>query len=831
MRFLCGRLRYGLLACCLWGALAAVVWQWFFIVRWHRPTRATSSDISSSWILDDLKRGLMASTASNTTVIRGQGSPSSSLLQPKRIQLPGHDVSPISWVVFYHIYIPTHSANRTAKALSIVREQLDQIRTSYAAQQQLQSHNNTLLMYTTIGRRILPEVMQSMCQPDLRCVNAQALGSGFEDKTLRQVHAYCTGQAPYQNVTVTYLHNKGSHHSRGGANDLWRQHMTRAVTSRACYNAVNTDDTTVCDACGLLFQAIPSLHFPGNFWTARCDYIVKLLHPTSEFGSKLASTLSIMDTYVDHGLLTRQLYNDTADWTTGRGRYADEQWIASHHAIRPCDVSTTPDLRYWKSSPRPDADFMLHMVPRRSLLEKHWQIQPQPNSLVLKNPPQRLTDYHLLPGLLMRWWFLYKSFPTSDSWVWKHFPDGDIWRDRISAASMKSITANQTAFWQELVSSKASMNESKDPSAVQHESAPWTVFYHVYLPTDRSVKHIIEEQLSTLQQSYAARSVNQPLKVHYSLVGNSKASHSNVEPLEDQVADVCQRYDKLDCQLGQHATQGNEDLTLASMHQYCRDNPNQSVVYFHSKGSFHESPENENWRRHLLAAATSSDCLESMQFNKSDVNGQCNVCGLQFYPVWAFFFPGNFYVSRCSYIRQLLPPSDYSSGLSEAVKQMLAMKKQDLFRTELYSPTREGNLGSGRYAWEQWVGSHPSLRPCDLSLTANFRHWVQAQSHSDWQLSLAPRHDIWAPWYRIQTGKREAVMANPSKRIRDYFLLAGVLFKSIQLYNATPPLNSWIYKWFPDGEIWQHGVQKHGTGVVQVLTEAYQGDVNFTDSL
>jgi len=62
--------------------------------------------------------------------------------------------------------------------------------------------------------------------------------------------------------------------------------------------------------------------------------------------------------------------------------------------------------------------------------------------------------------------------------------------------------------------------------------------------------------------------------------------------------------------------------------------------------------------------------------------------------------------------------------------------------------------------------------------------------------------------------------------MREYFLLAGTLFKSIRLYNATPAQDSWIYKWFPDGPIWQKGVNQYGASVVNVLLKNYRDETN-----
>ena len=57
-------------------------------------------------------------------------------------------------------------------------------------------------------------------------------------------------------------------------------------------------------------------------------------------------------------------------------------------------------------------------------------------------------------------------------------------------------------------------------------------------------------------------------------------------------------------------------------------------------------------------------------------------------------------------------------------------------------------------------------------------------------------------------------------RRREYFLLAGTLFRFYQLYGQAPPPDSWVYQWFPDGDLWRDAVQKHGNESVAVVTSA-----------
>jgi hypothetical protein len=114
--------------------------------------------------------------------------------------------------------------------------------------------------------------------------------------------------------------------------------------------------------------------------------------------------------------------------------------------------------------------------------------------------------------------------------------------------------------------------------------------------------------------------------------------------------------------------------------------------------------------------------------------------------------------------------------MTRILSAMARRKKQGQFLTNLYNPKREGTLGVARYAWEHWIASHPAVRPCDLSKTAGFRHWV-AEDHymePDYEWSMAPRHDLaTAPWYRIQKGKRVQVMADKGQRMREYYLLVS----------------------------------------------------------
>lgn len=411
------------------------------------------------------------------------------------------------YVLFYNVYLPVaihDENNRTQNALRIIQEQLGQVRDSFA----VTSRRITFLYFNTIGKEnVLTEayVQDNFCSSKgagtgqeegqrgkLECIHLHHYAKGFEEITLNDVYQWCLASSssaaavashrPQQNqrIAVTYLHNKGSHHNRqGGSNDYWRWYMTDAVTSAHCITSTTTNNNNynnklLCQACGLLWQTIPSLHFPGNFWTARCDYIRQLLPPTAyDYGKKqtaMAEVLNNLTTttnrHQQQSLLTANLYPNSssdaagaAEWKTGTSRYMWEQWIGSHPALQHvCDLSPTPDLDVWKTNEpkynnnnnnkhnNKHLDFVLHKAPRRNLLDKHWQIKPRPNRTILMHSQLRKREMHLLPGLLWKWYLLYQTLPaptttttTHDgdnnkedpSWVYTHFPEGPDWKRRV----------------------------------------------------------------------------------------------------------------------------------------------------------------------------------------------------------------------------------------------------------------------------------------------------------------------------------------------------------------------------------------------------------------
>ena len=130
---------------------------------------------------------------------------------------------------------------------------------------------------------------------------------------------------------------------------------------------------------------------------------------------------------------------------------------------------------------------------------------------------------------------------------------------------------------------------------------------------------------------------------------------------------------------------------------------------------------------------------------------------------------------------------------------------------------------------EHWIGSHPNLVPCDLSPTNDITTWFHPPDNSstwfhrserNFEFAFAPRTSIEVDWFlRRNDHYRFQDQVNKRNRMRERFLLAGLLASFLFFYQTTPPNSSWIWDWYPDGEEWRQGVQGHLTerAVLQVL--------------
>jgi hypothetical protein len=173
----------------------------------------------------------------------------------------------------------------------------------------------------------------------------------------------------------------------------------------------------------------------------------------------------------------------------------------------------------------------------------------------------------------------------------------------------------------------------------------------------------------------------------------------------------------------------------------------------------------------------------------------------------------------------------------------IAAKEKYNFTSHIYNPRQmDGDdfWGRGRYAAEHWIGSHPDIRPCDLSRTSDVAFWWQgdkllninsnvsinhasdhqeegevAPSLLDWQMAPRQTSLLGHSWIHVRKlASIRETLESKELRIKEYVLLAGSIHRWLGLYNQTPAPSSWVWSFFPDGDEWLNGLAKWGNRVL-----------------
>ena len=363
----------------------------------------------------------------------------------------------------------------------------------------------------------------------------------------------------------------------------------------------------------------------------------------------------------------------------------------------------------------------------------------------------------------------------------------------------------------------------------QAKDATLVVFYNLFIPhtDDKAINNAINVTTDQISQVSAALSRLEVLRttskhsehgvLFYNLIGNIDALS------QSKMADLCHSYHpKLDCIQLQHYTNATEYVTLSNLHEYCHtqhvlDDPTKRVVYLHSKGSFHDHGKQTPWRRQLTNASLHPDCLYPP-------NETCDVCGAQYYTMFASMFPGNMWTAKCSYIRKLLPPvkgGEYERRKVKAIKQFFLLKEEGILHNTL-GWHQDVFYGLDRYIWEHWVGSHPELQPCEIHATMiGFWDMVEgkkdvSEKHGHYDWGLGPRREL---IFTKAGDKTDWKSNDEDANFKQFYYLAGNLIKWISLYDTVPKQDSWVWKHFLAGHKWKVHVAKYGTDSLRALVD------------
>jgi hypothetical protein len=350
------------------------------------------------------------------------------------------------FAIFYNVFIPNDQGEAgVLRSLAIVKEQMDQVGNSYAGKFGSAIHADPNLTtasvtvyYNTIGMAgaLNKTFMATVCsvQNNIHCIHMNHYNEAFEEVTLQKLSEYChyhDGDDDHDGVKrrVIYMHNKGSYEHHEGLNDVWRRHLTTAVTSELCLKPPDNS----CNVCGLTFHGMFLNIFPGNFFTADCSYVRQLI-PPADFNDRMASLVALRHQKIAANPQYKYIFPDIPQFDkVVQGRYAPTHWIGSSPQLNPCTL-TSEDLGKW-------------FVPRNALADFSWSLLPRKDEDV-ELDAIRKRQYNVIGGNLFKAFTLYNTAPPDNSWAWRWFPDGQKWKEAVKQYGNRTVdvvVASETA--------------------------------------------------------------------------------------------------------------------------------------------------------------------------------------------------------------------------------------------------------------------------------------------------------------------------------------------------------------------------------------------------
>ena len=716
-------------------------------------------------------------------------------------------------------------------------EQLGQVADSLKRLEQHDDNSkqmNAILYYNLIGKPFPPTKMQQFClslHPRLQCKLIGYYEQASESVTLQSIHDFCSAEK--EDLRVTYIHSKGSYHHTE-VNKNWRRELTNAVLHPQCLNP--PDDA--CNVCGTSFFTRFAFMYPGNMWTAKCSYIQRLLPPKDggEYDVKKKESIVNFLKMRLYGALDATLLDDRIDYF-GLGRYRLEHWIGSHPSILPCEMHKADvDLGDMVSGKvNATSDYEWGMGPRREWVVP--EIEGADDHLK-SDEAAAFKEYYLLAGNLLKWFTLYGSdgVPANDSWIWNYFPAGNRWKDLVTQHGENAVNEMTLKSTRELysgydtnVSSAIANKFSSNNELPLGSKPPVVVFYHIAFPRDRKkeAQYALKVQLDVLangQYDIQTRAFDheRATVIYYTI---AEGDSFNV----DFISKYCNRKKQnTTCHLLNEIPSANaRGETLTQLYNYCQVNPSSRVTYLTNMhppvhGSNATGRHQMQRLRAYATAATSKMCLKSRD--------ACNVCGMEFYALPYLHFSGNSFTADCEYVNKLMPPRQFEVSMNEIAGKTLVTHLERSFTSELFAFTPQ-NLGLDHYSVEHWIGSHPDIKPCDVApVKKSWIPWFRSNAYIandysssriyDFLWGVAPRRSH-APIGTLAAATERAVREKETSLFRDYFYLAGNLFKWNELGLGHPPEESWIWNWFPGGDVWKEGIALNGSAVVDEFTLKY----------
>lgn len=441
------------------------------------------------------------------------------------------------------------------------------------------------------------------------------------------------------------------------------------------------------------------------------------------------------------------------------------------------------------------------------------------------NPELQFREYYFLPGNLLKWFHLYgaEGVPAPDSWVWKHFPAGDRWKEMVGQHGERAIDVmvNNTqlkyhsAFAAESTTRAISFDNS---DTLGQSNPPVVVFYQISFPSDnmKSAMSAIEAQFDVISRGQYDNITqlfdsSRKVSLFYTISGGD-ATYAQY------VSKLCQdKSDTITCQqLGKYDDARIFGATLQRLHAFCESKPSFNVIYLSNILPW-DTNDIEKVRA-ITSAVMSKMCIPS--------EDKCNVCGSEFYPLPFLQFSGNLFSASCSYVKNLLPPSTFEERMNDIAGDVLIAQVEEVYTTKLVRFNAQ-ILGSYQHSVEHWISSHPYLKPCDVAPMKTEKKsgssLEEQMEHYSW--SLAPRHgrdSALARHYNIDVTSEPKFRTKRVKALREYYYLAGNVIRWHRLYEKMPDASSWAWMWYPDGHSWSAAAGSSGADAVDAMIKHFQ---------
>ncbi|KAL7537660.1 hypothetical protein ACHAXR_007985 [Thalassiosira sp. AJA248-18] len=795
----------------------------------HTDRRKRTAFVSLGFIIFHLIHSLFSSAplliASELLASAGKGNPKYAAAEGAAL------------IIFYNLFIPHENQENSdiANAINVTRDQMGQVSAALHRLEDPAGHRKSerkgVVFYNLIGNEaaLPPDKMSDLCHqlhPRLDCQRIEHYRNATESVTLTSLHDFCHSDlATGMNRTrVSYLHSKGSFHDHE-KQAPWRRQLTNASLHPGCLYP--PDDT--CDVCGAQYYLLFASVFPGNMWTAKCSYIRKLLKPEEggEYIRRREAAVKQDLILQSEGIIENNLGHHQ-DVFYGLDRYQWEHWVGGHPSLIPCEMHS-PNIGFWDmvSGKVAGRHYDWGMGPRRMFI---FDTPGESKRYSIKNDESNFRQHYFLAGNIIKWLNLYDAIPTQDSWVWKHFPAGNMWKEVVMKHGKKAlhelIQRSKPKFQPPFASNHSATVGSPtkifDEESLSQAKPPIVVFYHISFPPggdNKKAEAVLRDQFDVLSMGQYDNVPNSRSKsitilldrkvlLYYSIAGGSAQEKELVSQLcKDRSSNIICR------QLGIYDSDFVSGETLSQLHSFCNVKPSSHVVYIANQ--FAGPDDKSKYDVTKIKAATSAVMSKMCQPSEET----CNVCGTEFYPLPFLQFTGNMFSASCGYVKNLLPPKKFEKEMYDVAGDAFIGRLRKQFTSQLFELTPR-ILGVKQYSVEHWIGAHPDLKPCDVApmSTEKIDGTIKDQmKHYSW--SLAPRRGSSREPAKLAGEKESDFRLKREAAFREYFYLAGNVFRWHRFYDKVPDADSWVWKWFPDAKSWETAASSGAEAVNAIATE------------